>query len=530
MSQQTLRRLRPTGARPSEGARAAGRRAGGFIRTALAVGIGAALAGCAVGPDFHAPDAPAVADASHPYTPVALPAQTASAPGPGGEAQRFVAGQDIARSWWETFHSPALDALVASALAHSPNLAAAQATLRQAEENYRATFGQLALPSVSGQLSATRERTPTASANGLVDQTVSLYNAGLDLSYTLDVFGGNRRQIEGARAAVDVQRFQVEATWLSLTSSVVATAIQAASLDAQLKATQEVVDIETRSLGVIERQVQLGALARSAVLQQRTLVAQTQAQLPPLQKSLAQSRHQLAVLTGRLPGDPDLPTFDLASLRLPHELPVSVPSDLVRQRPDIRASEATLHEASAQVGVATAALYPQITLSASLGREALTPGKLFSSGGLSTWSLAAGLTQPIFNGGALQAKRRAAIAAYDAASAQYRQTVLQAFLDVANALRAVDADAEALRADAQAEALARESLQLVERQYQLGAASYLASLDAQRTWLQTRVALAQAQAARYADTAALFQALGGGWWNAPDAVASAAATGASAAH
>jgi NodT family efflux transporter outer membrane factor (OMF) lipoprotein len=350
------------------------------------------------------------------------------------------------------------------------------------------------------------------------------------VSYTLDVFGGNRRQIEGARAAVDVQRFQVEATWLSLTSSVVATAIQAASLEAQLKATQEVVDVETRSLGVIDKQVQLGALARSAVLQQRTLVAQTQAQLPPLQKALAQSRHQLAVLTGRLPGDPGLPSVDLAALSLPHELPVSVPSDLVRQRPDIRASEATLHQASAEIGVATAALYPQITLSGSIGREALVPGKLFTSSGLTAWTLAGSLTQPIFNGGALRAKRRASIDAYDAASAQYRQTVLQAFLDVANALRAVDTDAEALRADAQAEALARESLDLVERQYQLGAASYLASLDAQRTWLQTRVALAQAQAARYADTTALFQALGGGWWNAPDAVASAAPASAPAAR
>jgi NodT family efflux transporter outer membrane factor (OMF) lipoprotein len=495
---------------------------------ALGLGLGAALAGCAVGPDFRAPDAPAVADAAHPYTPAPLPAQTASAPGTGGDAQRFVAGQNLSASWWEAFHSPALDALVRSALEHSPNLAAAQAALREAEENYRADYGSLALPSVNGQLSATRQREPVTQQNGVSVETVNLFTAGLDLSYTLDVFGGNRRQLEGARAAIDVQRFQVEATWLSLTSSVVATAIQEASLEAQLKATTDVVDAELKSLGVIQKQVELGALARSAVLQQRTLVAQTQAQLPPLQKALAQTRHQLAVLAGRLPGDDGLPGFDLATLSLPHELPVSVPSDLVRQRPDIRASEATLHEASAQIGVATAALYPQVTLSASVGRESLTPGKLFSSSGITAWSLAGNLVQPIFNGGSLRAKRRAAIDAYDAAQAQYRQTVLQAFLDVANALRAVDTDADALRADAQAEALARESLDLVVRQYQLGATSYLASLDAQRTWLQTRIALAQAQAGRFSDTAALFQALGGGWWNAPDAVASAAAASAPA--
>jgi NodT family efflux transporter outer membrane factor (OMF) lipoprotein len=255
------------------------------------------------------------------------------------------------------------------------------------------------------------------------------------------------------------------------------------------------------------------------VLQQQTLVAQTQAQLPPLEKALAQTRHQLAVLAGRLPGEDGLPSFDLDTLSLPRELPLTVPSTLLRQRPDVRASEAQLHEASAQIGVATAALYPQITLSGGVDRESFKIGRLFDTG-TTGWNLAAGLVQPIFNGGSLRAKKRAAVAAYDAAQAQYQSTVLNAFLGVANALRAIDTDADALRANANAEALAHQSLDLVVRQYQLGAVSYLASLDAQRTWLQTRVALAQSQAARYTDTAALFQALGGGWWNAPDAVAS----------
>jgi NodT family efflux transporter outer membrane factor (OMF) lipoprotein len=341
------------------------------------------------------------------------------------------------------------------------------------------------------------------------------------------VFGGNKRELEGVKAAIDYQRFQVEATILSLTSSVVATAIQEASLRAQLQATREVLETEVKSLDVINKQVAAGALARSSVLQQRTLIAQQQAQIPALEKSLAQTRHQLAVLAGRLPGDGGLPAFDLDTLALPRELPVSVPSALLRQRPDVRASEALLHEASAQIGVATANLYPQITLSAGVNRESFKAGRLFDTG-TTGWSLIGGLAQPIFNGGALQAKKRAAAAAYDASLAQYQSTVLGAFQDVANALRAIDTDAEALRVQGEAERLADESTQLVMRQYQLGAASYLATLDAQRTWLSTRTALVQARAARYTDTAALFQALGGGWWNAPDAVAQAAGASAPA--
>jgi len=489
--------------------------------TALSVAVGLALSACAVGPDFYAPEAPKVADASHAYTPAALPSMPASAPSPAYVPQRLVDGQDISATWWEAFQSPALNALVQSALAHSPNVAAAQAALRQAEENYRADYGSRVFPSVTGQLSAARQRSALPQGVAPAGYTSNLFQAGLDLSYTLDIVGGNRRELEGVRAAIDVQRYQVEATWLSLTSSVVATAIQEASLRAQLQVTRDVVENGSKALKVIDSQVRLGALARGALLQQETLIAQQQANIPPLEKALAQTRHQLAVLAGRLPGDDGLPTFDIDSLTLPRELPLSVPSSLVRQRPDIRASEAQLHEASAQIGVATAALYPQITLSAGVDRQSLHLDKLFDTG-TTGWNLAAGLVQPIFNGGALRARKRAAEAAYDAAQAQYRQTVLNAFLDVANTLRAIDTDAAAVVATADAERLANESQALVARQYQLGAVSYLSSLDAQRTWLSTRVALVQARAARFTDTAALFQALGGGWWNAPDAVASAA--------
>ena len=490
--------------------------------SALCIAVGMALSACAVGPDFRAPEAPKVADASHPYTPAALPAMAASGPSGAYVPQRFVAGQDISATWWEAFQSPALNALVQSALAHSPTAAAAQATLRQAEENYRADYGSKVFPSVTGQLSAARTRAAVAQGPGVpAGSTGNVFQAGLDLSYTLDIVGGNRRELEGVRAAIDVQRYQVEATWLSLTSSVVATAIQEASLRAQLQATRDVVDNANKSLKVIDSQVRLGALGRNASLQQQTLIAQQQAQIPALEKALAQTRHQLAVLAGRLPGDEGLPTFDIDSLTLPRELPLSVPAALVRQRPDVRASEALLHEASAQIGVAEAALYPQITLSAGVNRESFKIDKLFDTG-TTGWSLAAGLVQPIFNGGALRAKKQAAVAAYDAAQAQYQSTVLNAFLGVANALRAIDTDADAVIATADAERLANDALGLVQRQYQLGAVSYLASLDAQRTALNTRVAWVQARAARLTDTAALFQALGGGWWNAPDAVASAA--------
>ena len=481
----------------------------------LAVALGLALAGCAVGPDFRTPPPPVVADASHPYTPVPMAAQTASAPGMGGASQRLTFSEDIPALWWQLFHSGPLDQLIRSALTQSPTLASAQAALRQARENYEADAGRKLVPAVTGQLSAGRERLSPAEGGIPGNNLFNIYNASVNVSYTIDAFGATRRELEGLRAAVDYQRYQVEAAYLSLTTNLVTTAIQEASLRAQLRATRDVVDAEAKSFTLVQKQAELGAIARGAVLSQQALLAQTRATIPGLEKSLEQTRHQLAVYAGRLPGDAGLPEFSLESLQLPEDLPLTLPSSLVRQRPDIRASEALLHEASAQVGVATANLYPQITLSGSAGSQALKVDKLFSSGN-AAWSVGAGLLQPIFNGGALQAGKRAAVAAYDQADAQYRQTVLNAFLNVANTLRALDRDAETLRAQAEAESLAHQQLDLVTRQYQLGAVSYLGLLDAQRTYQQTRIALVQAQAARYADSAALFQALGGGWWNRPE--------------
>ncbi len=487
----------------------------------VAIALASTLAGCAVGPDFVPPAPPQVGDATHPYTSAALPAATASAAAAGGGAQRFTLGQDVPALWWQLFRSPALDQLIRTALEHSPTLAAAQAALRQAQELYAADAGARSLPAVTGQAGAARQRASQAASNVPGGHLYSLYNASVGVSYTVDAFGATRRELEGLQATIDFQRYQVEAATLSLTANLVTAAIQEASLRAQLQATHDVIAAQQRALAVIEKQASLGAVAQQPVLAQRTQLAQTRTTLPALEKALAQTRQQLAVYAGRLPGDDGLPEFSLDSLQLPQDLPLSLPSSLVRQRPDIRASEALLHAASAQVGVATANQYPQITLSGSAGAQSLQLDKLFSASS-QAWSLGAGLLAPIFNGGALQARRRAAEAAYDQALAQYRQTVLNAFLNVANTLRALDSDAQALQVQAGAAALAQESLDLVTQQYRAGAVSSLALLDAQRSVQQTRIGLVQAQATRYADTAALFQALGGGWWNRTELAATGA--------
>jgi len=467
------------------------------------------LGGCAVGPDFTAPEAPVATNGEN-YTQKALVAQTVSAAGPAGTAQLLAMGQDIPAQWWALFHSEPLNQLIQAALLNSPTLAAAQAALRQAQETLNAQTGALQYPNIGLQLGAERQR-GVATPGRVVDY--NLFNASVSVTYAFDVFGSNRRALEALAAGVDYQRFQVEAAYLTLVSNLVTTAIREASLRAQLQAVREVLVLQQKQLSVVDVQFNAGAVARSVVLTQRTQVAQTNATLPPLEKSLAQTRHQLSVYVGKLPSELGLPEFQLDSLQLPAQLPVTLPSSLVRQRPDIRASEALLHQASAQVGVATAAQYPQLSLSAGYGTGASRVQDLFA-GPTTLWNLGAGLTQPLFNAGALSAKKRAALAAYDQAQAQYRSAVLNAFQNVADSLRAIEFDAQALQTQAEAEALAKEALGLSNGQYRLGALSFLQLLDAQRTYQQTHISVVQARAARYADTAALFQALGGGWWNA----------------
>ncbi len=473
----------------------------------------ATLAACAVGPDFQPPPAPPVGG----YTPDTPPATTTAAAVAGGAAQKFVMGRDIPAEWWKVFHSKGIDALIAEALRANPNLQAAQAALWQAKENLYAAAGKL-LPSVDANASATRQQFSPAEF-GLPGgpEIFNLYQATVNVSYTPDVFGGQRRQIEANAALAEYQRFELEATYLTLTANVVTAAIQEASLRGQIEATQEIIKAESDQLDVVRNQFQVGAATRADVLTQESEVATTQATLPPLQKQLEQQRHVLLALIGRFPSQDRGDRLQLASLRLPTALPVSLPTQLVEQRPDVRAAAAQLHQASAQIGVAVANRLPQFSLTADYGTAALTTAALFTPA-TAIWSVAAAGTQPIFHGFTLLHQERAAKAAYDMAEAQYRNTVLAAFQNVADVLRALQLDAATLKAQQRAVRAASDTFDLSRGQYRLGAISYVILLNAERSYQQARLALVQAQAARYADTAALFQALGGGWWNRIDVV------------
>ncbi|HEX4044895.1 MAG TPA: efflux transporter outer membrane subunit [Gammaproteobacteria bacterium] len=496
------------------------------------------LPGCMVGPDFRSPAPPQVDS----YTASPLPEKTVSTPAAGaaGKAQDYQVAtpppvavpapaksiatrygapppppplsRAIPAEWWRLYHSQALNDLITHGLANSPTLTAAQAALRQAQETLNAQVGVTYYPSVTGALSGQRERFGGSSFGNTIPSSIfNVFNVAVNVSYVLDVFGAERRQIEALRAQVNYQQYELIATYLTLTTNIVTTAITVASLEEQVKATEALIVAVEGQLSIIEKQFRLGGVAKTNVLTQQTLVAQTRATLPPLEKSLAQSRHALAVLVGEFPNK-TLPSIALNSFSLPQALPVTLPSDLVRQRPDIQAAEALLHAASAQVGVATANLFPQITLSGDYGGTSSLPATLLSSGNR-VWDYGAQLSAPIFQGGSLLAKRRAAIASFDQAAAQYRQAVLQAFQNVADTLRALEMDAKTLHAQQAAETSAHRALILSQDQYRLGGVSYLTLLTAQQQYQQTVLGRIQAQAARYADTAALFQALGGGWWN-----------------
>ncbi len=492
----------------------------GFLIRVVPLVVAVSLAGCAVGPDYHQPPPPATAG----YLPGLLPGATPEAE---NTRQSLVMGQDIAGDWWALFHSPELNSLIAAALAHNPNLAVAQDTLVEAGENLRAEQGAF-VPSISAGFQAERERISSAeiantgsvstAQNAESVATIppfSLYNASINLSYTLDVFGGVRRQVESLAAERDYERYELEAAYLSLTANIVTEAVTEASLKGQIDATNQIISIEQSELGILRQQVALGGVAMADVINQQATLASAQANLPPLESQLAQARNQLAVYVGALPADFHVDDFTLGALHLPDTLPVSLPSALVAQRPDIQAAAAQLHEATANVGIATANMLPQITLSADVGHEALEAAQLFTPQTL-MWSLVAGITQPIFEGGTLNARRKSAIASMRATGAQYQATVLTAFQDVANALQALQFDAETLALDQLAAATAQRSLSVTQAQYRLGGQPFTAVLTAQTTYQNAVVARVKAEAARLADTAALFQALGGGWWHRDD--------------
>ncbi len=474
-------------------------------KTAVAASLLWLLGGCAVGPDFHHP-----ADMkAERYTEKPMPNVMPQA---DGISQQLSPETRIPREWWKIFHSPALDALVRNALNGSPTLDAARATLIQAREDLASETGY-ELPQVDLSTTAQRQRFTNAGFGGNAPPNIfNLYNASVKVSYGIDIFGGLRRQIESQKAQVEYENYQYQGASLALSANVVTAAVTEAALRGQIKATKEIIASEEKQVDIVEHQLALGGVAKSDLLLQKGQLAQSRASLPPLEKSLSQVRHQLAIYVGKTPMDAKLPEIELDELRLPENLPLSLPSELARQRPDIRAADALLHEASAQVGVATANLYPQISLSANLGSQSNAFPNLFT-GRTGIWSISGNLLQPIFHGGSLNAKKKSAVAAYDKALAQYRLTVLQSFQNVADVLRALESDAATLNARTDAESNSREALDLVRKQFGLGAANYLSLLAAERQYQQNRIGVIEARASRMTDSAALFQALGGGWWN-----------------
>jgi NodT family efflux transporter outer membrane factor (OMF) lipoprotein len=470
----------------------------------------ALVSGCAVGPNYVRPDLPSVSS----FTPEPLVKQNASAPVAGGETQTFIENENIPEQWWTLFKSPALNKLIEQAIKNNPSLQQAEAALKVAQETVYAQQGAY-YPTVSANYSPSRQKEALGTVSSSAASGASLFNlhtAQLNVAYTADVFGNNRRQVEGLQAQADYQRFQREAAYVTLTSNVVNTAIQEASLRAQINATNAMIAIEREQLDLYRRQLELGAIPEANVVTQLAQLAQTQAMLPPLHKQLAVQRDLLSALVGQLPSEALPEVFEFSMLQLPQTIPLSLPSQLVEQRPDVRSAEEQLHAASAEVGVAKSNMLPQFTLSANGGSMATQVSQLFTSG-TGFWSLVGGITQPIFDGGTLLHKKRAAEAAYDQAAAQYRSTVIGAFQNVADTLQALEFDADGVQTASTAERAADESLAIARRQVQLGDIAYVTLLSAEQNYQQSVIALVQAQTNRYADTAALFQALGGGWWH-----------------
>jgi NodT family efflux transporter outer membrane factor (OMF) lipoprotein len=472
-----------------------------------------ALCACAVGPNYHPPARPT----QDGYTHEALPSQTVSTgvTGPGGEAQRFELGRDLPGQWWTLFGSDKLDALIEQAMTSYPDVAAQQAALREDRENVRAEEGNF-LPQFQGTANAERHQESGAEVfPGFPNFISQIFLASVNVSYTFDIFGKERRTVEGLQAQALQQSFVLEGSYWTLASNVATQAIQVASIRDQIAATHQIISILESELSVVQRRFQLGSQTRADILQQQSNLAAQRATLPPLQQQLAQAEHQLALLTGRSPRDAAPVELELSDLKLPQDLPVSLPSSLVAQRPDIREQAAVLHQMSAKIGIATANLLPQFTLNGAIGGGSSRVTTLLDAGS-GTWSLAGGATAPLFQGGTLRAERRAAIDAYDQALAQYRLVVLQAFQNVADTLTALQNDAQTLGAQRDALDASQASLDLTQKQYAVGAVDSTTLLQSQQTYQQARLSYVRALAGRYTDTVTLFYALGGGWWHRRD--------------
>jgi NodT family efflux transporter outer membrane factor (OMF) lipoprotein len=466
----------------------------------------AALAACAVGPDFHPPAAPAATA----YTPAPLPQVTAAATGEGGEAQGFTAATAVPGRWWELFQCDPLNALVTEALAHSPTVLQARARLREAQEDLTAQTRGTLYPTLDAQLGVTREKIDPAAfgfPNVPPSPPFTLYNAQVNVSYTLDLFGANRRMLEGTQAQTDYQVYETQAAELTLAANVVAAAIRQADLQAQIDYTEQMLEAQTRELAITEGRYRLGGVSLQDLQGARDQLEQLRAGLPTLHAQRQQVDHQLAIYTGKSPAEAAVPRFTLAQLHLPAELPVTLPSQLVRQRPDVRASEALWHQAGANVGVATANLFPNLTLSGEAGTYSTNASQLGSS--VDVWNIGAKLMQPIFHAGELRARKRSAVAAYDAAAQAYEQTVLESLQQVADCLRVLESDAHTLQARSAAAEQLHDSYDIATQRFAMGGVSELSMLDARRQHLQADLDRSRAEAQRFSDTAALLHALAG---------------------
>ena len=480
---------------------------GARLRTPLlAATLVVSVGGCTLGPNFKPPASPSPAG----YT--APDEATSERPSAGAPRQTIALGEDGKPEWWTLFHSPALDGLVKQAIAGSPTLDSAKTRLATARESVNEASSSL-YPQVGFNASVTRERV-TATSFGLspsqfaLPPVFNLFQIGPTASYTADIFGGTYRQIEQQRALADYQRYQVDATYMNLTGSTVLQVLQVAAERAQLKAVGDIVKIDQQNLTLVQTERTAGAVPDSDVVIAENQLAADETLQPGLDQQMSVAKHALAVLLGRTPADFVVPDFDLTALTLPPSLPVSLPSALVHHRPDILAAEAQLHAASAQIGVATAQLYPAITLSAGVGTAALDPARLFDPSGF-VWSIAAGLTQPIFDGGLRRAERRAALDSFKASAADYQQTVLQAFGQVADILQALVHDADLLAAQKHALDTASESVRLQRISFGAGGTGVLNLLEAQRQYQQALLGYVRAEAQRYLDTTQLLVAMGG---------------------
>ncbi len=467
--------------------------------------------GCVVGPNFKKPAAPQAPD----YTPTPATATTATPNVSAGEAQAFAKGRDIPGDWWSVFHSKPLDDLIERALKANPDLKSAQAALQVARENTLAQRGYY-YPTVTAGFSAARGRTSSevspATFSGAL--AYSFFTPEVSVSYTPDVFGLNKRTVESLKAQEEQARYALAATHITISSNIAGAAILEASLRGQIAATRELISAATKMLEILRSQYAKGYASQLDVAAQEAQVAQVAATMPPLLKQLAQNRDLLAALSGAYPNQEMAERFELASFELPRELPVSLPSKLVEQRPDVLQAEENLHAAAALIGVAHANRLPSFNLTADAGSMTVIFSHLFSKGGF--WDTAAGITKPIYDAGTLRHREQAAIAAYTQAQEQYQSTVLTAFQNVADTLHAVQQDAEGLKAAAAATTAAAVTLDLTQKQLDSGYTNYLALLTAEQAYQQAVINQVQAQSNRYTDTAALYQALGGGWWNRPD--------------